>query len=280
MTKQNEPDRNAVRDRPVQCDALGSLLTKAFELADCVGADGCNLRERWNNRLVLERSSLAELYLDGRINIALYGDWCSPEIEHGVATWLCSVENLGVIAERIGAETESLEINASNRDVGDEEIMLVVIVESMKRPQMIVRAIARPYLIEKKVYGTGQGHLYRCEISTGFPTSGYKVFPVLPHREMNLASTSPWVAVHNASGKVIQCAPKVVESVPYDQREDFRDRLDRAILKPIETMNIRITDDRVVCTRTFNDLDAVKFGMQRGGQRDKFINVALGPLNL
>ena len=48
---------------------------EAFDRVERFQNDLRNLKERWDNRLVLERCSLAELYLNGRLEVVLHGDW-------------------------------------------------------------------------------------------------------------------------------------------------------------------------------------------------------------
>lgn len=110
-------------------DELGAIADQCFELVKRTGNDASNLRKRWDNRIVLERSSVSELYVDGRFNIAIHGKWESAFENY---KWLCRVISTGIFGD---IDTASLDINTANfayRDGRDKQIMLVVVIEGVE----------------------------------------------------------------------------------------------------------------------------------------------------
>ena len=59
-----------MEDRPAQNLPQGEPLNRIDRVRD----EFDDLKKSWNDRLVLERSSLAELYLHRKLKIALYGE--------------------------------------------------------------------------------------------------------------------------------------------------------------------------------------------------------------
>jgi hypothetical protein len=131
--------------------------------------DLSQLKERWDNRLILEKASLGDAYMSGRFEVLLYGEW--PAASHDVE-WACRVVSDSAIAHYGSADPDVNVGDACDGDGGDKQIMLIVVVESMEGPKLFVRPILGPYSFEKNICSSGEGDLYRCE-----PFGIYKVFP-------------------------------------------------------------------------------------------------------
>lgn len=247
---------------------LGLVPDQCFKFVESVGNDATDLRERWDNRVVLERSSVAELYINGRIEILIYGEW---SIGSNNFEWLCRVK-VGVdVADGVAATSKINPPDTSYGDCRDDEVMFVVIAEGVEGPKRLIRSIGRTYLIEKKVCRTGEGCLYRLEVANGRPTGGYKVFPIGPHGEVPFRL--PCYGLPYASGQVVQRPAKVVDSIADDERKKFRDWFKWAVLQNVTgRMNLGRSGVQL-------NLKAVPFSEQRACQRDHFVNVAIGPLN-
>lgn len=201
-------------------NALTSLVNEALEFVDRSGYQSCDLGERWNNRLVLERSSLAELYINSRIEVVLHGEW---RVGGDKVDWFCRVAADPAIAYNTIADACVESIDANNRDGGQDQVVFVVVVEGVEGPERFVRSIGRPYLVEKKVHRSGEGCLYRVEVRNGLPGMGYKVLPFRPHREVGLAS--PLVRPADTSGQVVECSTEVMEGVADNERGKLCDWL-------------------------------------------------------
>src|SRR4051794_23456675 len=130
-----------------QADALVDVLDPPYqggEQFEKLAGELRDLRKRWDNRLVLERCSLAELYLHGRLEIVLYGDWLLGPNQY---VWACRGK-----AERDVLDGRSHEdgANIDNGDHRNEVIVLPVIVEGVKVPKTLVRSVFRTYLFKKE----------------------------------------------------------------------------------------------------------------------------------
>lgn len=246
-----------------------SLAKVALEDIDGICHELRNLKKRWNNRIVLERSSLAELYLNGRIEILIYGDWNIAGKEY---LWVCCISANATVD--VSAETTSCVeiIDRRDGDCRQHEIVLVIVVEGMEAPQRFIRSAVRPYLIEKKLRSTGEGLLYRREIR--FP--GYEIFPVFPHRKMDLGI---WLTrgkqAHNAGGKMIECSPEIMDNISDNDGERLWDWLFGSVGQ--------IRDGRLALNRYtahFLDGDLIEVPVQGRRTPYQLINVAVGPLNL
>lgn len=260
MTKQPHGVKDA-DDRPVLAGELDGLVNQALELVDCFGNESCDLRQRWNDRIVLERSSLAELYIDGRIELVLYGDWIGGVQNH---EWVCRI-----VAETGGGTSDKRARCESATDPGDcnygqDQIVLVVIVEVVESPKRFIRSILRANLIEKHVLGSGDGLLYRRESG-----GGYKTFPFWSDWEKRLRIRID--RPNNTRGKMIQSGAQVVHHVPNNERENFRNWVDRHIPDTVALISAR------GARFNGNGVEVFGQGLAMGAQ---FVNVAVGPLNL
>ena len=257
--------------RPQQ--ELGSVVDQAFKLVDCVGDEFGNLRKRWNDRIVLERSSLAELYLNGRIEIVIYGKW---GIGPNQSDWFCCVAADVPANNSVCADDAVEVVNASDVNSGNEQVVFVVVVEGVKSPQQIASSICRPYLIENKFRGAGEGLLYRLEglVSAAhfIPRLGYEVLPHFTHRVMDFSAGI--AGSGDAGGQMVKSCSQIVDSISNCQRKNFCNWLSRAILAPKLG---RFCIGRESVWYESNDIPPLVQGV---GHEPQFFNVAVGPLNL
>jgi hypothetical protein len=196
-------------DRHGQAGAGGALGSyHPIERIECFRNELAELRERWDNRLVLERASLAEIYANGRLEILLYGNW---NIGRNDVLWAVRVSADTTIGELVGSDGPGPD-DASQSNRWDKQVMFVVIVQDMEGPERVVRSVLRPYVFEKKVFSVGEGLLYRVEDGGGF-----KVFPVFTHREMWLRLRID--SSNDAGAHVIQCSSQVMDRISNDERK-------------------------------------------------------------
>lgn len=250
-------------DLPTCDESLEGVERFRHELAD--------LRKRWDNAFVPERSVLWEAYLDGRCEILIYGECGDWVADYGRdVMWAVRIAASEVVLDEDSRLSPSVYVaDIRDDDGGNDRTMFVVIAKSVKTPQRFIRSVFRPYLFEKKFRGTGEGLLYSRQIRTGF-----EVFPFFSHGEV---WHSVWLSrsgSHNACAQMIQCAPEVMDSVSHDQCKALGDRLTRAIYGG-ESGWLEIGRDNVSL-----DLDRVELPRKRIGECFKLINVAIGPLNL
>jgi hypothetical protein len=225
--------------------------------------DLADLHERWNNRLVLEGTSLAEAYLNGRLEILSYGDW---NIGTKDVNWAVRISPASAIGKLVSAKHPRSD-NSSQGDSWDKQVMFVVVVQDIEGPERLVRSVLRPYIFEKKVFSVGDGFLYRIE-----GAGGYKVFPNFEHRKVWLRL---WIdSSNNPGAQMVKCSPQVMERISDGERECLGNRFGGAI-------------DKLIASRLCVGRHNVRFhrkGIETGGQwasePNQLINVAVGPLNL
>lgn len=237
----------------------------AFKRVDRLRNELRDLRKRWDNRLILESADWPEAYLDGRLEIILEGEWpiAGPNI-HWAARIVPAIE----VAHGYAPALVERDAHVHCGDCGDEQVMLVVIVEIVEPPKRFVRSVLRPYLIKNETLSSGKGLLYRLE-----NRGGYKVFPRWVDGEVLFGGRIN--GPDNTGAQMVEGGSEVVGRIPYDQCERFRDWLrgsvDQAegggfVMGP--GPHIRLYRDRV---------EVVREGFREGNQ---LINVAVGPLNL
>src|SRR4051812_48220993 len=88
-----------------------------------------DLKQRWDNRIILERCSLAELYLNGRIEIVLHGDLTIAAEQY---TWACRVKLDDKILNEAPGGPHIDGLNLGGQDGRNEKVVLVVLVEGVK----------------------------------------------------------------------------------------------------------------------------------------------------
>src|SRR5689334_9651754 len=103
------------------------------------------LKERWDNRIVLERCSLAKLYIDGRLEIVLYGDW-PVGFDH--CLWACRVCADRQIIDRPASGSEVECHYVYKGDDRNEVGVFRVVVQVGKGPKVFVRSVFGPYLFK------------------------------------------------------------------------------------------------------------------------------------
>ena len=226
-----------------------------------------NLRKRWDNRLVLERCSLAELYVNGRLEIVLHGDWSVGLKEY---EWAYRMKANPTILKENPSEFCVDATDIGDCDNGSEVVMFAVSVEGVKIPQMLVRSVFRTYVFEKEFCKTGDGLLYRRETAMG-----YEVFPFRDWEvERPLRALAP--GIDNSRGGVVECLPDVIEGIADNSGERVWNLFGPEGYAVFGRVKV---DDRsalfVPRIREF-----VQTPIQRGAPSPEFINVAVGPLNL
>lgn len=187
---------------------------EAFDRVERFQNDLRNLKERWDNRLVLERCSLAELYLNGRLEVVLHGDWSGGPAD---IKWACRIAADSAILYPDVADLGIHVIDRKDRNDRHEVVMFGVVIQLGKRPKVLVRSVFRPYLLQKKFFKSGEGLLYRRE--TGM---GWEVFP-WRGREIDrfFRVEVGDAAADNALRDIIQCGPEISESVTDNIRQRF-----------------------------------------------------------
>jgi hypothetical protein len=243
-------------------------LNEGGEPIDGLAGKLRDLRERWDNRLVLERSSLAELYVNGRLEIVLHGDWYFGVEQY---IWACRWKADGAVIEGNPSDLCIDRADIHDGDDGNKVVMFAVSVEGVKVPKMLVRSVFRTYFFKKEFCKTGGGLLYRRE--TGM---GYEVFPFRDWKvERPQRALAP--GIHNSNGGVVECLPDIVEGIPNDASKRFWNILFGPEGYAV-ACRIKVDDRRAFLLPRIGEF--VQAPIQRGAPSPEFINVAVGPLNL
>jgi hypothetical protein len=232
---------------------------KALERVDRFRDDFHDLRECWNNRLT-SKDSISEAYLNGRLEIALCGHWHSGSEDRN---WFASISPHTAIDVGIVTDAGVDIANRGDSHSGQDEIVLVVVVEAVEGPERFVRSILRPYLFEDEPLSAGKGLLYRIQNGGGF-----KVLPKWVDRK-----SLPNSCRDNTGDKVVQGGPQVVNCISDDERERFGNWFRRSIHEGVwntvpDKLYVRLYADRVEIPREWFC------------GADKFVDVAVGPFNL
>lgn len=241
---------------------------ESLERIECFRDRLAHLKKRWDNRLVLERTSLAEAYRDGRLELLLYQDWKIGSDDYVAAICVAAPSALAESHFPDGPISDDF----CNGDGRDEEVVLVVVVEDMEGPKRFVGSVLRPYLFKKEVRGVGKGLLYRCQRLGGASIGGYQVFPDFTHRKM-------WVGLridgpNDAGAQVIKCSPEIMDRIADDERQRLGDWL-FGLIGQFKRSRICVGREGVFLNQKVKEI--VGEGI---GEGDQLINVAVGPLNL
>ncbi len=226
-----------------------------------------HLKQRWDNRLVLEQASLWESHLRGDLDIALYGDafaLTSGQQFH----WLVSISSDVQRSNKVSPNSDVTTVDLRNPDNGDDLVMFVNIGQSSDGPEVRMCIPARFYFFCDEVRSVREGLLYRTK---GF--GGFKVLPFFRERKVEFAtrsSTSLSMVDPNVEG-----FSEIVDSVAYDCAKELRDRFFGDIN---ECLTIWFGQEGGA---SFSDYPHVE---QRHGKgclmSNQRIDVAFGPFNL
>lgn len=246
--------------------ALGA--DKALDRVERFRDDLRDLNERWDNRLVLERCSLAELYFNGRLEVVLHSNWgCGSSNYH----WACRIAADIAIPRYDPADLGVQIFDREDADNWNEVVMFGVIVQRGEGPKVLVRSVFRPYLLQKKFFESWEGLLYRRE--TGI---GWEVFPWRGRKfdrffRIKIGNSGMDDTVRN----IIQCGSEIAESVTDDIRQRFWNWLFGPVGQRVISGRIEINDRT---SRFVNNL--VEGAVEGARHLPQPINIAVGPLNL
>ncbi|MEX0802031.1 MAG: hypothetical protein WD688_01730 [Candidatus Binatia bacterium] len=217
------------------------------------------LRERWDNRLVLERCSLWEEYRRGRLSVACYLERRAghdhSEFASGMHGGAAIGQPISVLIFRVDPR------NGLDRDDGDEELVFVEVVELGDLPESKIPSLVRLYHIENMRGELGRGFLYRSEIMRG-----YKVLPFFAYRERDPVVVFP----DEVRGNIVERGAQIVHDVANQERNFGWRRGERVELQEIAA------GLRVLLNMNFAEVRLKK------PLQDRFdsLDVVVGPLDL
>lgn len=236
-----------------------------FERIECLRDDLRHVRERWNNRLVLEDGTFGERYLNGDIEViaCLDGD---AGLNNAYLAIRIPADRTVLNGIRANSGVDVFDLYDGNRR--DEIVVFVTVAETCSGPEIKIRVPARLYVFDDIPSKLGEGLLYQSVISGGF-----KVLPFSRKREMEFPAPTP-CPISRVDPK-IKGFSKVVNGITDDWRKVVRDRLVWAVS---DLKNIRLGKDSHRPSRTIGDL--VKIGGQGGRELNQVVDVFVGPFDL
>jgi hypothetical protein len=216
------------------------------------------LGERFENRLVLERCSWCEAYVDGRLSVVVYLDLSEPLREVQNCPLLNAEANL---AEPIAALVFDVHPGKATDIHGrDEESMLVDIVKCTQFPDLKLTSLVRLYFINDMRGKIGQGFLYRSVIG-----GALNVVPFFAGRHGR-----PIVTGSELNNDVVEGRSKVMNCITNNERDFGWKRGGRVYLDAI-----------VPRLRILLNMQSAEVSFEEGyNNRQKILDVAVGPLNL
>lgn len=249
-----------------QAGAQSLTVHEARKRIDCFKHDMRDLREGWNNRLVLkDLATFGEAYLDGRLEVVVYGDW---PIAGANQLWACRIKADASQADAGASNVEALKSNHCDR--GDNEVVFVEVAEAVEKPKRLVGSVCRTYLFKKQFFGTGESLFYQRQ-----PGVGFEAFPFRVHGEMVFPTILRIGSANDSPGDLVEGGSQVVYSIADDDRQHLWDWLFGPVGK-IVTGRIAVVGRNAL----FEDANEEEGSIQGFRKGTNLVNVAVGPLNL
>lgn len=236
-----------------------------FQNVERLRDDLGHIRQRWDNRLVLENGSLWEAYFDGGAEIVIHGNWYTGLDD---CHWAVRLPSGAAVFHDYAARPEVDVVDLHDRNGRQEIIVLVVVAEAGDGPKIEVRIPARFYFFRDKFRGLGEGLMYR-RIGAG----GFKIFPFFRKGEVDLFGVPD--AQDGIVHPVVESFPEIIDGVSQDRAKVLFDWL----FGPVgQCKTIRISQQNVTPMRPIADL--IQIAAQGGRVPHNRIDVAFGPFDL
>lgn len=225
-----------------------------------------HLRERWNNRLVLEDGTFGKGYIDGNSEVVIV---CDNRLSSGNHYNLAvRIPAHAAVLNGICADKGAYTLDAHNGDVRQKIVVLVEVTKAGSGPQIQVRIPTRLYVFNNEIRKLGEGLPYRF-VRFG----GFKILPFSRKREMKIPTTASRAV--NGIYPEIHRFPQIIHGITDNWREIFADKFLRTVS---ELKAIRIDEDYYRSGRPISNL--VKIIGQRGRPLEQRVDVLVGPFDL
>lgn len=222
------------------------------------------IQERWDNRYVLNPSTLFEDYINGRFELLAYED---RRIGADDVNLICRITAAPTVDECVSSCSEVNVLNLRDSNSRDDEIMFVIVVEvtdGAKRVTLPVRVCLQ--VVPNKVCSVRHGLLY---VTVG--AHRYEVFNIAAKRHRKAPCSLRLSECFDAGrGPVVEAGSQIVNDVTNAESEVLRDWFQRSIA---QLKGVRFFPRS-------EDSNFVQIVGQAGTFRDQGIKVALGPFNL
>lgn len=255
---------------PARGDLGGQASQEFFEGAERLRDDLREIRERWDNRLILEETPFAKGYFDGRFEIVLHGN---RRVEADEINWFCPIPASAAVFKESVSRSDVDVIYSEDGDGRQNKVVFVDIVQIGDSPKIAIPVAVpvRLYRIPDKDCSVGHGLLYR-----NVSTLGFKVFPFSRDWEGNGSIVNGSRCLGDERGRaMVECGSKVVNRIAYDQGKEIWEWLFGDVAQ-VKTIGMRQDCFRAGALHS----DFVKLTGQGGRVADKAINVAVGPFDL
>lgn len=183
------------------------------------------LKERWDNRLRIEKMSLLEEYRKGRLSI-VFNLQPTANLDHVVSAGAIGYE--GAISDLRALVVFCVNAgDGRHAKHGDQEPVFVDVVDFVEGPEGKIPSLVRLYVVENDVADIGSGMLY---VSL-FHGNG-KVLPRFMEWKMDPRGFYSGIPNH-LTGYMIKCGTEAMNSIAYNKRERDRKRLENLQLEDI-----------------------------------------------
>jgi hypothetical protein len=221
------------------------------------------INERWDNRFIPERESLAKAYQDGRFEIVLHLKLGGVVPSEDLCCLLHIEKDVSPPKNSVFVRENDQASDGSSVRRYDQLVMLVDPVQSMETIEAACPALIGLHFIENKPCRTGDGLLYRVE-SGGLRYVTWPVFAEGKHSVIHRQRIA-----YDGSKGMVESRLEVVNYIPDDQRQRVWEWLDGAYEKFGSPLRIRIRPDVIEL-----------FGLVGCDDGIELIDMAIGPLNL
>lgn len=246
----------------------GELFNQTSENTDRLANEFGKLRERWDNRIVLEEVSLAEKYIDGRLGLLAYGYFgCVGKTKRRRFALGIEYQTHRAADEYRFAIQRNIEVgNGRFPSRWNDEVVLVDLVQRTEPIKVALPSNVRLYFLDNSRLGTGEGLLYRGNVGVRYETFPFFVKGKLKYLLPRYISER----ANDLDSHVVQRGAQIMDDISDDERNWFWKKLlgneneGECAIPPI-----------IISAKT------VRFGGDKLVHDGfEFVDVAVGPLNL
>ena len=240
-------------------------------LLDAVNGAANEMREiaqRWQDRLTVERHSIAENYADGRLSLICDLNILAPEagVDRDAGMNHCPLGHSEVFATAIFAVDRS---DVRNVFLRDQEPVLVFNVESVKSPEgLAFPSLVRLYGIHDEIedgFGSPLPLLFQSTVN-----GVYKFIPGRADRKVSVRVSRSGSLEFNVAHHEVKRASEIVDRIADGEKHSIWGGFTRADLEEAIS-SLRIVLDRDIVRASVGELPRLPV---------KIVDVLIGPFDL
>ena len=256
---------------------------KPFEAYESLINDLSEINQRWDDWEFAEKLPLWERYLRGYINIVLWnitigeegfpyqGKWAVEVMAHGQIKPFVDIPLINNIANHS---------NVGNRNIRNNEIVLVDFVQLIEAPKVSIPVHVRFYRVRDELLNIsiGDGLLYFTHARAVF-----KVLPFFVERK-SYKINGGFPLPTDGCGRVVQSGSKVVYRVSDNESHDLANWF-FGVKGKFKHISIGLTSSSVECytgreVAIRKPSESIEVRRERISNRHQFFDVLIGPHNL